>query len=117
MLYFCATFLKGTGQTHCVTVAHRILVPFVKVRILVGLLKKANHLISQELGFFAFMGYLFTRGIRNFAVKAFIGGCVKSISLALRAKLYFDGYVIFAISLRKIAKIMYPSKEYSAAAA
>ena len=38
------------------------------------------------------------------------GGCVKSIFTALRAELCFERHMIFAISLREIAKIMCLSK-------
>jgi hypothetical protein len=43
-------------------------------------------------------------------------GCVKRFFTALRAELCFDRHVIFAISLREIAKMTCLSKEYSAAA-
>jgi hypothetical protein len=35
--------------------------------------------------------------------------------MALRTKLYFDIHIIFAISLREIAKMMCISREHSAA--
>ena len=41
---------------------------------------------------------------------------VKSLFMALRAKLYLDGDIFFLILLRKIKKKMSPSKESFAAA-
>jgi hypothetical protein len=43
------------------------------------------------------------------------GGCVKSLFMALRAKLCFDRHVIFTISICEIVKMTCLSEEYSAA--
>ena len=43
-------------------------------------------------------------------------GCVKSLFMALRAKLYFDRHMISTISRSEIVEIMCLSKECSAAA-
>jgi hypothetical protein len=47
---------------------------------------------------------------------SFDRGRVKNLFSALRAKLCFEGHVIFTISLREIVKMTCPSEEYSAAA-
>jgi hypothetical protein len=44
------------------------------------------------------------------------GGCVKSVLTALRAELYFVRHIIFTISRSEIVKMMCLTKEYSAAA-
>jgi hypothetical protein len=59
--------------------------------------------------------YLFARGIRGFAAKDFIWGCVKSLFMALRAKFKFETDVFFMILRSKIMKNTSVSKKYSAA--
>ena len=60
--------------------------------------------------------YLFTGGVCGFAAKDFLGrGCVKSLSLALRAKFKFETDVFFMILRSKIMKNTSVSKEYFAA--
>jgi len=48
---------------------------------------------------------LFTSGIRGFAAKDFIWGCVKSLLPPAAAKFYFERRVIFTISRSEIVKM------------